>query len=72
VSDAPDFHLAVDGSMGRLMPLSQAAEDWIVANIPEDAQRWGSAVIIDHRAVDDIIEKLAEAGLSITGGPGET
>jgi hypothetical protein len=68
MADAPDFHLAFDGSMARLMPLSEAAEDWIVENIPEDAQWRGSAVFLDHLSLHDVVQRLADAGLSITGG----
>lgn len=60
-----DFYLQDEGSIAILIPLSDAAEDWVAEHLPEDATRWGNGVVVEHRYVAPIVDGLTADGLSI-------
>ena len=41
-----------------------AAEDWIREHIPADAQYFGSAIVVEHRFIQDILEGIVHDGLT--------
>jgi hypothetical protein len=65
-----DFTVQSDGGYGSiylLKPNTEAAREWVALNIinPEDAQRWGEAVAVEHRYIGDIVEGIRRDGLTV-------
>jgi len=60
-----DVQFRNHGSIWLAQPLTAAAGDWIAEHIPEDAQYWGDAVVIEPRYVAAIAEGMANDGLEI-------
>lgn len=60
-----DFILEDHGSIAVLTPVSDEAEDWVLAYLPEDAQQWGRGVVIEPRYLPPIIEGIEGDGLTI-------
>lgn len=54
-----DFEVTCEGSIYLLRPLNDAAGDWISEHIPDDAQTWAGAVVVEHRYIGAILEGLA-------------
>ena len=52
------------GSIVVLVPMNEAATDWFVENLPENAPMWGLGYAVERRYVLDILEGLKDAGLS--------
>jgi hypothetical protein len=59
----PDFSVENHGSIFLLRPLSPLGFDWIDQHIPEDAQHFGNAVVVEHRYIGDIAEGILADGL---------
>ncbi len=67
-SPTPDFSIEGEGrfcSVYLLRPLTSAAFDWIEEHIPEDAQRLGTAVAVEHRYIGAIAEAIISDGLAV-------
>jgi hypothetical protein len=62
---ATDFLFVDHGSICCLTPLSPEAEGWVDDHIPDDAQYFGRAVVIEPRYVEPILEGITEAGLEV-------
>ena len=60
-----DFWLQNEGSIVLLHPLTDRAKEWIEEHIPEDAQSFGDAVVIEPRYVSDIVAGIRGDGLTI-------
>lgn len=60
-----DFTVAGGGTLYILRPNTQAAKEWASENLPDDAQRWGGGVAIEHRYIDAIIEGIRADGLEV-------
>lgn len=60
-----DFALQHCGSISLLHPRSEAGHAWIAENIPEDAQYFARAVVIEYRYVGDIVDGILSDDLSI-------
>jgi hypothetical protein len=64
----PDFSIEGEGrfcSVYLLRPLTPAAFDWIEEHIPEDAQRLGNAIAVEHRFVADVVAGIQSDGLAV-------
>ena len=61
----PDFTLANHFSICLLQPVTEAARNWIDEHIPDDAQVFGSAIVIEPRYVRDILLGVQADGLSV-------
>jgi hypothetical protein len=48
-----------------LWPISNAGVVWASEHLPEDALTWGSAIAIEHRYVEPILQGIAEDGLVV-------
>jgi hypothetical protein len=59
-----DFTVVNQGSIYLLRPNTEAAQLWIDEHIPEDAQRFGMAVVIEHRYIRDICKGIEADGLT--------
>lgn len=40
----------------------EAGSDWLTEHLPEDCIRWGSAYVVEHRFVDDIVQGFEDEG----------
>jgi hypothetical protein len=45
--------------------LTPAAFEWIENHIPEDAQRLGNAIAVEHRYIADIVAGIQGDGLAV-------
>jgi hypothetical protein len=68
--NTPDFRVDNHGSIALFVPLNQTARDWLTETAPEDAQWWraieGSAMVVEPRYVQGVIDAAQEAGLEVT------
>jgi len=60
-----DFTVEDHGSIFLVRPLSDSAKEWINENIGYDAHFLGTALVVEHRYITNIIEGMAKAGLEI-------
>lgn len=61
-----DFLLVDHGSISTLKPLTPEAEAWIDEHIDPEAMMMGTAIVIEHRYVGDIVEGLTNDGLTLS------
>jgi hypothetical protein len=67
-ANSPDFELANHGSLYLLCPLNEAAKNWMAEHLPMDSpetQFWGSAIVIEHRFISEIISGVQRDGLRV-------
>jgi len=67
-SDEPDFCCENHGSLFLLFPLTQHARSWIEEHLPEDAQWFGNAVVVEHRYIWTVLDGIQDAGLAVSRG----
>jgi len=60
-----DLTVINHGSVFLLMGTSLPGKQWIVENIPEDAQRWGRSIVVEHRYIAAIVEGAMKDGLEV-------
>ena len=60
-----DFELQNEGSLYLLRPLTGQAAEWIEEHIEQNRQMFGTAVVVEHRYVADIVRGIADAGLEL-------
>lgn len=60
-----DFTVSGGGTLYILKPNTDEAKTWIDAHIPEDAQRWGGGVAVEHRYINDIVVGIQSDGLTV-------
>ncbi len=60
-----DFGVANHGSIFLLTPFTEAADAWAEEHLPEDAQRLGPAIVVEHRYIGDIIAGIQGDGLTV-------
>jgi hypothetical protein len=60
-----DLSIQNEGSIYLLRGLSEAGKKWIAENIPDDAQHFGGAVVVEHRFIADIAQGAASDGLEV-------
>ena len=68
VRNSPDFSIEGEGrfcSVYLLRPLTPVAFDWIEEHIPDDAQRMGTAIAVEHRYIGAIAEGILADGLVV-------
>lgn len=59
-----DFHVYDQGSIVLLEPVTDDAKAWCARHLPDDAPMWGNAYAVEHRYVEDILDGIAEEGLT--------
>jgi hypothetical protein len=62
---ATDVSVRNEGSIFLFQPHTEAAKDWIAEHIPEDAQYFGTALVVEHRYAGDIAEGMKGDGLTL-------
>ena len=60
-----DFTVTNHGSIFTLAPETPAARDWVDEWLPADAMWHGSAVVVEHRYIEDIVEGIINDGLTV-------
>lgn len=63
-----DIRFTDHGSIWLLTPITQEAQDWCADHIPDDAQRWGGAVVVEPRYVEPIVVGAIGDGLAVQVG----
>ena len=60
-----DLHVANDGTVFQLTPLTEAGNNWVVDHLPED-RIWGHhAILVEHRYIADIVDGAIADGLDV-------
>jgi hypothetical protein len=60
-----DFTVQNEGTIFLLYPLTGPAQDWIDNNLPEDRTFFGTAVVVEHRYIRDIVQGIRGDGLRV-------
>ena len=63
-----DFAIENHGTIYLLRPLTEAAEAWVDEHIPDDAQIFGDAIVVEHRYIEAIAFGAQEDGLEVSLG----
>lgn len=61
-----DFLVQDEGSIVLVRPVTQAAQTWVAAHIPEDATWFGGAVVVEHRYAFDVLSGIVADGLAVS------
>ena len=59
-----DFELQNEGSLYLLRPLTVHAAEWLEEHIEQNRQMFGTAVVVEHRYVEDIVYGIVGDGLT--------
>lgn len=62
-----DFVLTGGGTVYILTPQTEAAHEWVAECLPQDATRWCSGVVVEHRYIDAILTGIVADGLEVEG-----
>jgi len=60
-----DFELQNEGSLYLLRPLTGLAVEWLDEHIEQNRQMFGTAVVVEHRYIADIVRGIRDAGLEL-------
>ena len=60
-----DFELQDEGSLYLLRPLTVQAAEWLEEHIEQNRQMFGTAVVVEHRYIADIVRGIRDAGLEL-------
>lgn len=60
-----DFYARSDMSLTLLEPLTEAAREWVAEHLPEDAQTFGTSIVVENRYMSDIVTGIRRDGLVI-------
>jgi hypothetical protein len=60
-----DFTVENHGTIFLLRPNTAAARQWIEDHIPDDAQKFGGAVVVEHRYIADIVQGIVNDGYGV-------
>ena len=61
----PDILLTNHGSICLLRPFTPSGDEWLGANLADDAQMWGDAFVVEPRYVAPIVEGAINDGLTV-------
>ena len=61
----PDVSVENHGSLFLFRLHSEAAREWVDANVPDDAQYFGGALAVEHRYAHDLAEGMQADGLAL-------
>lgn len=60
-----DLSISNQGSIFLLRAESDAGREWIAEHIPDDAQSFGGAIVVEHRYIGDIAQGAMNDGLEV-------
>ena len=61
-----DFRCENHHSLFLLYPLTPTAHSWTKQHLPENAQWFGNAVVIEHRYIWAILDRIQNDGLKVS------
>ena len=67
-SPTADFRCENHGSVFLLYPLTPPADRWVQEYLPEDAQSFGGAFVVEHRYIWSILVAVQDVGLVVSRG----
>jgi hypothetical protein len=62
-----DFDVMDEGTIFILTPLTDAAQEWVDANLPSERIEFFGGIVIEHRCIDAILEGAHNDGLKVPG-----
>lgn len=60
-----DLSIQNEGSIFLLRAHTDAGNAWIEQHIPDDAQSFGGAIVVEHRYIADIVAGAIDDGLEV-------
>jgi hypothetical protein len=60
-----DFIVENHGSIFLVRPQNTAAADWLADNVQADAQYFGTALAVEHRYIQPLVEELLAIGFEV-------
>lgn len=60
-----DLSIQNEGTIFLLRAHTDAGKEWIAKHIPDDAQHFGGAVVVEHRFIGDIAQGAVNDGLEV-------
>jgi hypothetical protein len=60
-----DVQISDHSSVILFLPVTYDGQEWLRENVDPDAQWFGQALVVDHCYASDLIEGMAESGLSV-------
>ena len=60
-----DVHIAGGGSVYLVIPLTDAAREWIEENVGGETTWFGDGLAVEHGYIDDLVDGMAGDGLVI-------
>jgi hypothetical protein len=60
-----DFTVQNEGSIFLLQPCTDAARSWVEEFLPEDRTEFAGAIVVEHRYIGSLVERLREEGWSV-------
>jgi len=57
-----ELHIKDEGSIFLLDAGNEEAAVWLADHIDPEAMRWGTAYVVEHRYVDDIVQGFESDG----------
>lgn len=67
-STAPlDLWVQGEGTIFLVWPRSAAGEAWLEDHVEPNAMHWGSATVVEHRFVSELVNGALDDGLKVGG-----
>ena len=60
-----DFAIRDEGSIKLVVPLTDAAREWLEQNVQEDALYFGTGLAVEHRFLDPLVDGLKRDGFRV-------
>jgi hypothetical protein len=60
-----DFWVLVEGTIALVKPLTRGASEWISEHVPHQSQWFGPALILEHRYIAELLNRMVEDGLQV-------
>jgi hypothetical protein len=65
VDHLPDVLITREGSLFLVAGTSREGRRWLDENTDVEAQRWGNAVVVEHRYVEELFNGMVDDGLVV-------
>jgi hypothetical protein len=62
VKPSADFTIQNEGSIFLLHPCTDAARSWVDEFLPEDRMEFAGAIVVEHRYIGSLVERLRSEG----------
>ena len=60
-----DFWVLVQGTIALVRPLTRKASEWISEHLPHRSQWFGPALVLEHRYIAELLNRMVEDGLQV-------